>query len=173
MPRIGNAYSGHGFFQHYFCNEYAIQKSDKLPVMNENGREKIRMFINDLSGCIKCLNYKEYEQQIEKILCSSEDNEIELYIRESTDGWNIDYPCTLSILLKNKQAVVNYFSEGNKEMYVSLEDTDREDDFRWQIGANDYSVTGRQILSIKKALQCALQFFDSQEKPSCIEWEEL
>jgi len=108
VPRIGNAYSGHGFFQHYFCNEYAIQKSDKLPVMNENGGEKIRMFINDLSGCIKCLNYKEYEQQIEKILCSSEDNEIELYIRESTDGWNIDYPCPLSILLKNKQAVVNY-----------------------------------------------------------------
>lgn len=59
------------------------------------------MFINDLSGCIECLNYEEYEQQIEKIMYFKKDNEIELYTRESIDGWNMDYPCTLSILLKD------------------------------------------------------------------------
>lgn len=110
------------------------------------------MFINDLSGCIECLNYEEYEQQIEKIMCSKKDNEIELYTRESIDGWNMDYPCTLSILLKNQQAVVNYFSEDNKEIYVSIGDINKEDDFRWQIGANDYSVAGYQMLSIEKTL---------------------
>lgn len=131
------------------------------------------MFIEDLSSCSGYLKYEEFEQQIRKILCSGQDNEIQLYLRESTDGWNADYPCTLSILVKDQQAVVNYFSEDNEEIFASTGDLDREDDFRWQIGANDYSVAGYQILSIEKALQCALQFFHTQEKPSCIEWEEL
>lgn len=48
--------------------------------------------------------------------------------------------------------MVNYFSEDNKEIYVSIGDINKEDDFRWQIGANDYSVAGYQMLSIEKTL---------------------
>ena len=65
------------------------------------------------------------------------------------------------------------FSEDNEEMFASIGNLNREDNFRWQIGGNDYSVTGYQILSIEKALQCASAFYHTQEKPSCIEWEEL
>lgn len=131
------------------------------------------MFIRDFDGCIECFSYEEYKQQLRKIMFSKKDNEIELYTRESIDGWNLDFPCLLSILIKGQQAVVNYFSEENKEMYVSIGDIDRDDDFRWQIGAYDYSVAGYQILTIEKALQCALQFFYAQQKPSCIAWHEL
>lgn len=140
----------------------------------ESGKkEGPNMYINDFNGCVACHCYEEYEQQIREIMCSGQDNEIQLYTRESTDGWSTDYPCSLSILIRQDQAVVNYFSEGNEEMFASTGDMKREDDFRWQIGAYDYSVAGYQILTIEKALQCALDFFHSQEKPSCIEWEEL
>jgi len=118
--------------------------------------------------CHEYLDYEEYEQQIRQILYAGQDNEIHLYHEESTDD-----PCTLSILVKGRQAVVNYFSEDNEEIFASIGDLGREDDFRWQIGGNDYSVAGYQILSIEKALQCASAFFHTQEKPSCIEWEEL
>ena len=131
------------------------------------------MFIDDLCGCNEYLDYAEYQEQIRQILCSGQDNEIHLSMRDSTDGWNADYPCTLSILVKDQQAVVNYFSEDNEEMFASIGNLNREDNFRWQIGGNDYSVTGYQILSIEKALQCASAFYHTQEKPSCIEWEEL
>lgn len=134
---------------------------------------RIKMFINDLNRCNEYLNYEEYEQQIRQILYAGQDNELHLYHKESTDGWNVDEPCTLSILVKGQQAVVNYFSEDNVEIFASIGDLDREDDFRWQIGVNDYSVAGYQILSIEKALQCALEFYHTQEKPTCIEWEEL
>ena len=69
--------------------------------------------------------------------------------------------------------MVNYFSEGNEEMSASIGDLDREDDVRWQIGENDYSVAGYQILSLEKAMQCALQFFWRQGKPTCIACEAL
>ena len=117
------------------------------------------MFVSDLKDCVECLSYEEYEQQIQSVICSGLDNEIQLYMRESKDRWSTDYPCTLSILIKGRQAVVNYFSEGNEEMSASIGDLDREDDVRWQIGENDYSVAGYQILSLEKAMQCALQFF--------------
>lgn len=126
------------------------------------------MFINDLNCCHEYLDYEEYERQIRQILYAGQDNEIHLYREESTDE-----PCTLSILVKGRQAVVNYFSEDNEEIFASIGDLGREDDFRWLIGGNDYSVAGYQILSIETALQCASAFFHTQEKPSCIEWEEL
>jgi hypothetical protein len=129
---------------------------------------RIKMFINDLNCCHEYLDYEEYEQQIRQILYADQDNEIHLYHEESTDD-----PCALSILVKGRQAVVNYFSEDNEEIFASIGDLVREDDFRWQIGGNDYSVAGYQILSIEKALQCASAFFHTQKKPSCIEWEEL
>lgn len=131
------------------------------------------MFVSDLKDCVECLSYEEYEQQIQSVICSGLDNEIQLYMRESEDRWSTDYPCTLSILIKGRQAVVNYFSEGNEEMSASIGDLDREDDVRWQIGENDYSVAGYQILSLEKAMQCALQFFWRQGKPTCIAWEAL
>ena len=126
------------------------------------------MFINDLNCCHEYLDYEEYERQIRQILYADQDNEIYLYHEESTDD-----PCALSILVKGRQAVVNYFSEDNEEIFASIGDFVREDDFRWQIGGNDYSAAGYQILSIEKALQCASAFFHTQKKPSCIEWEEL
>ncbi|MDE5697832.1 MAG: hypothetical protein K2I96_10560 [Lachnospiraceae bacterium] len=131
------------------------------------------MYINDLNGCVECHSYKEYEQQIREMTGSGRDNEIQLYMRESSDGWNMDFPCSLSILIKENQAAVNYFSEGNEEMFASIGDMNRDDDFQWKIGAYDYSVAGYQILSIEKTLECALEFFHSQKKPACIEWETL
>ncbi len=83
------------------------------------------MFIDDLCGCNEYLDYAEYQEQIRQILCSGQDNEIHLSMRESTDGWNADYPCTLSILVKDQQAVVNYFSEDKYEIFSSIRFTYR------------------------------------------------
>lgn len=131
------------------------------------------MFIDSIGSMVRCPCYEEYRGQISGIMYSGLDNEIHIYPRESADGWDNDHPCTLSILVKGKEAVMNYFSEGNEEMFASTGDLDREEDFSWYIGANYYSAPGYQIVSLDKALECALQFFHSQEKPSCIAWEEL
>ena len=50
------------------------------------------MFVSDLKDCVECLSYEEYEQQIQSVICSGLDNEIQLYMRESKDRWSTDYP---------------------------------------------------------------------------------
>ncbi|MEO3946881.1 hypothetical protein [Gorillibacterium sp. CAU 1737] len=123
------------------------------------------MVISSKFGEVPCLTLAEYEAQLKSSLFASPGNEIWCYRQEGQD-----FPC-LSILVKDTKAVVNYFSEDNGQMFASLGDLSQEGLACFENGK--YEVAAYQVIQPQSALECALHFFRSPEKPSCIQWEEL
>lgn len=115
------------------------------------------MFItSNIGGDILCFSFEEYQEHIKMCINNHTDNEIWCSHNNTTD----DFPC-LSILVKNEQAVVNYFSDDNKQMFVSVGDLTKEDTIKFENG--QYEIAAYQIIPASLALECALQFFHSQE----------
>lgn len=56
-------------------------------------------------------------------------------------------------------------------MFVSSGDKERDDIIRFEHGL--YEVAVCQVIPLSSALECALLFFYNQDKPYCIEWDEL
>ena len=68
--------------------------------------------------------------------------------------------------------MVNYFGdEDGNDMFASLGDISQDGTHKFLDG--QYEVAAYQKISKESALQAALQFFEKQERPDCIEWEEL
>lgn len=67
--------------------------------------------------------------------------------------------------------MVNYFAEEGGEMAASLGDKAAEGSA--ESGGGRYKIAACQIISSASAAECTLAFFRSQERPDCIEWEEL
>lgn len=126
----------------------------------------VGMFISSNLGTIQCTAFSDYERNFKECLHHLPSNEIWC----SRNGGSDDYPC-LSILVKGEDAVVNYFSENNAEMFVSVGDLSREGSVGFEGG--QYEIAAYQVIPLNSALECALQFFYSQKKPSCMEWDEL
>lgn len=124
------------------------------------------MFISSNLGTVQCINFSEYEEHINECIKHDPGNEIWCSCNNSTE----DYPC-LSILVKGGKAAINYFSENNAAMFSSVGDLSKDGTVKFEGG--QYEAAAYQIVPLMSALECALQFFHSQEKPSCIEWEEL
>lgn len=135
-----------------------------MELLKNEGR--MGMFISSNLGTIQCTAFSEYEQHFRKCIHHLPGNEIWC----SCNGGSEDYPC-LSILANGEEAVVNYFSENNAEMFVSVGDLCRDGSVEFEGG--QYEIASCQVIPLNAALECALQFFCSQEKPSCIEWDEL
>ena len=77
------------------------------------------MFISSNTGSFQCDSFEEYKNKLET--CFQEENEIWCSKTEENK-----YPC-LSVLVKDSQAVVNYFeTEDGGEMLVSFGDEDAE-----------------------------------------------
>ena len=123
------------------------------------------MFISSNIGNVRCLTFAEYEAHIKKCISNIPGNEIWCYCNEEQN-----FPC-LAILVKDMQAVVNYFSEDNNQMFASKGDMFKDGTIDFENG--QYEVAAYQVIPETVALECALQFFYSQEKPSYIQWEEL
>lgn len=115
---------------------------------------------------IQCSTFADYIQHMKECLHYPTSNEIWCSLNDRPE----DFPC-LSILTKGEEAVVNYFSENNAQTYVSIGDMRKNGSIEFENG--QYEIAAYQVISLSSALQCALQFFSSQERPSCIEWDEL
>lgn len=122
------------------------------------------MFISSNLGTIQCITISEYEEQIKKCIKYNPGNEIWCSCAEDPD----DYP-RLAILVRGENAVVNYFSDD--EMFASVGDLSKDGEVEFE--NSQYEVAAYQVIPSMAALECALQFFHSQERPSYIEWEEL
>lgn len=79
-----------------------------------------------------------------------------------------EYPC-LSILVQGEKAAVHYFS--GEEIYVSRGESGEGGAAAFAGGK--YKVQAGQLVTASAALECALEFFDSQKRPSSLSWEEL
>lgn len=105
--------------------------------------------------------------------------ELEKLIRKSSfspfdDIWingNTEYPC-LAILLNGNYACVHYFLNDQGDMWQSVGHGDI--DVAFVAGNGDKSdMPSDCVISLEEAIDCAKQFYDTLEKPTCIEWREL
>lgn len=122
------------------------------------------MHVGSSSGSRFCPSPEEYETHLKDCFTSEEDNEI--WCAQSEGG----YPC-LSILVKGEQAVVNYFAQEGGDMVASFGDENAAGSIDFCGG--QYEIAAYQVIPAADAMKCALAFFQSQEIPGCIEWEEL
>lgn len=104
--------------------------------------------------------------------------ETEAFLRECAanrpdDIWlsgDTDYPC-LAMMLSGCYACVHYFLNDNGDMWQSV--GQEEQDFTFLVNGEQTEMPGDTVISLEQAIACARQFFDSPERPDCIEWQEL
>ncbi len=104
--------------------------------------------------------------------------ELENFIRESSsnspdDIWisaDAQYPC-LAILLNGNAACVHYFLDDQGDMWQSV--GYGEEDITFVINGEKTDMPADCIISLDQAIECAKQFYYSQDKPSCLKWREL
>lgn len=124
------------------------------------------MFIDSNEGTIEVSVLDDFKKELEQCFNADGGNDIWCSVRGMPD----DYPC-LAILVDQTNAVVNYFADDNGNMFASIGDISRDDTVKFLDG--QYEVAAYQIISRDLAMQAALQFFVRQERPDCIEWEDL
>lgn len=121
------------------------------------------MYIVSNDGDFECNNIEEYNSILKR--CFENENEIWCSI-------NLDeeFPC-LSILTGKMGASITYFSENNDEQYVSIGNQEREG--MEQFLGGQYEVARGQIISYEDAIACAMEFFETHQRPDNIEWDAL
>ena len=80
------------------------------------------------------------------------------------------YPC-LSVLVKGQYACVHYFENDEGRAWQSCGDFDREVTFL--AGCEAWEAPDYVIISLEKAVDCMEEFWDTLERPKCIQWEAL
>lgn len=116
---------------------------------------------------IEVFAFEDFKHELERCMNVEGGNEIWC----SMHGTPEDYP-SLSVIVDETVAVVNYFgAEDGNDMFSSLGDTSQ--DGIHEFLDDQYEVEAYQLISKKLALQVVLQFFEKQDRPDCIEWEEL
>ncbi len=81
-----------------------------------------------------------------------------------------EYPC-LGILINGQYAMVDYFTDEGGEMWQSSGCL--EENVEFQCGGDVSEMPGSEVIPLDQAIKCIEEFFDSPERPGCIEWNEL
>ena len=123
------------------------------------------MFISSNERTIDIYALKDFREEMERCMNVEGGNEIWCSIHGTPE----DFP-SLSILVDETVAVVNYFGHED-DMFASLGDISQDGTHKFLDG--QYEVAAYQEISKDLAFQAALQFFEKQARPDCIEWEEL
>lgn len=79
------------------------------------------------------------------------------------------YPC-LTILINGNYSCVHYFEEEGV-MWQSY--GAHSEEIIFLAGGEEWSAPADTIISVENAILCMEEFFDSNKKPECIEWQEL
>ena len=123
------------------------------------------MYIVSNNGDFKCDNIEEFENTLK--VCFEEEKGNEIWCSIHSDE---EFPC-LAILTGKIGASITYFSENNDEQYVSI--GNQEGDGMEQVLEGQYEVEKCQIISYEDAMACAMEFFETQQRPNNIEWDAL
>ncbi len=120
-----------------------------------------------------------------KVLCGFEtlncynDNEIEQIIKKYADNplddiWisgENEYPC-LAILVNEELACIHYFAS-EKEHYQSVGNEESDDTTKFYAGGEIVELPSYTVVPLSLAIECAKQFFKSNNRPSRIKWNEI
>lgn len=87
---------------------------------------------------------------------------------------DMDYPC-LCISVNGEFAHVHYFSEEGDPGYQAIGDLELVDDMMVFIANTneEINIENGYILKKDDAIKVAFEFFNSQDLPKCVKWEEL
>ena len=115
------------------------------------------------NGDFECNSWEEIEEFIRK---SSGNPYDDIWICEEDE----EYPC-LAMLINGEHVCVHWYDdEGGIWQSVGH----GEKDVEFIANGNEKSeMPSDAVVSLEEALQCAKQFFVTQEQPDCIEWREL
>lgn len=81
-----------------------------------------------------------------------------------------DYPC-LAILVNGNKTCIHYFLDSNGNMLQSIGYGNT--DVAFGTNGEKTIMPANAVISLDKAIECAKQFFDTGERPNCIEWRFL
>jgi len=81
------------------------------------------------------------------------------------------YPC-LAILVNGDQACVHYFLNDSGDLWQSAGDQEGDVLFAAH-GEPPNPMPGSCVISLDEAVKCASQYFETQKRPDCIDWNEL
>lgn len=123
------------------------------------------MYIASNSGDFECNNIEEFTDKLKECFKTENGNEIWCSIHKDEE-----FPC-IALLVGQAGAVVNFFSENNEEQFVSVGSQEKEEVVEFLGGR--YEIDSCQIISNEKAIECALEFFKTRQKPEVIKWDEL
>lgn len=125
------------------------------------------MIINTSKGDISC-NSKEELAKI--IKCGSALPGGDEILMNGDD----EYPY-LSILVNGQYACVHYFAEKDQDICIwqSYGDSDKEVTFFAGAGDAEWTAPEDTIVPLEAALKCMEEFYDTMNRPECIEWQEL
>lgn len=82
-----------------------------------------------------------------------------------------EYPC-LAMLVNGDLACVHYFLNDQGDMWQSVGTCEEEVAFGVYNEAPG-NMPGECVISLDEAIACMNQFFDTLQRPDCIEWREL
>lgn len=120
------------------------------------------MNIAKCNGDFKCHSWHELENLIRNSALNPFDD---IWLNGDTD-----YPC-LAILINGNYACVHYFLNDEGNMWQSVGYGDK--DVAFVSNGDQSDMPADSVISLEKAMECVKQFYDTSDKPNCIEWREL
>lgn len=106
-------------------------------------------------------------------------NDVERILREcaadSDDIWifgESEYPC-LAIPVGGEKAVVHYFLTEQEGHYQSVGDRDADGTTTFLAGGDRWDAPNDIVVPLSVAIECVKQFLATQERPTCVEWDEI
>lgn len=124
------------------------------------------MIISSNMGKVAAFTTEEFKDALRACMEAGEGNEICC----SPSGNTREETC-LSMVVGKPGAMMTYYSGEEGNQFVSLGDQDKKGSVDFLDG--QYEVAADQIVSRENAMQAAVSFFENQERPDCIQWEEL
>ena len=120
------------------------------------------MNVSNCNGDFELHSWKDLEKQIRKSSTYPFDD---IWISGETE-----YPC-LSILINDQYTCVHYFLNNQGDMWQSI--GYGSEDISFESNGEKSDMPADAIISLDLAIECAKQFFETHEKPICIEWRDL
>ena len=127
------------------------------------------MLVEHFLGKKECSNFEEMREVL--------DERTEKGVNEFIISTNEPFPYMV-MAVKERYACLSYFREDDDPGYSSVNNTpildaDEISIFYTNTDSEEIEVANYSIIEIKDAVSAVKEFFETQQLPKCIEWEEL
>lgn len=82
-----------------------------------------------------------------------------------------EYPC-MAICVTDEYAAITYFQNENDEMWLSYNENNQEK-VSFTAGGEEWNPDANVVIRERDMFLCVDEFLETNEKPTCIHWQEL